>query len=282
VKPWAKVTDTMPDSDEEYQRQCVKADWIRQLQELEPEAEIFDVLQQRFLAEHAGKSVVTAEQYQQLEIAARMVERDPEVQHAFKGGYAEVVMIWHCEKTGVPMKARVDYLKIKAMVDLKSVGNQRERSIEQAIRFEIAGWHYNIQPRVYTEGAQVLRKLIRDTAGKGTVWKQAPFVKVEGEPPVMEWAPATGDELAWALKWASHQGEDEWLFVFQQKGDAPVTRGVWYPLNGTTNMVTGEIVASAKRKFRQFSEAYGTDPWLDIQPIYTLADEDIPQSATEI
>jgi hypothetical protein len=44
VKPWAKVTDTMPDSGEEYQRQCVKADWIRQLQELEPEAEIFDVI----------------------------------------------------------------------------------------------------------------------------------------------------------------------------------------------------------------------------------------------
>jgi hypothetical protein len=34
-----------------------------------------------------------------------MVERDPEVQHAFKGGYAEVVLIWYCEKTGVPMKA---------------------------------------------------------------------------------------------------------------------------------------------------------------------------------
>jgi hypothetical protein len=35
------------------------------LQELEPEAEIFDVLQQRFLAEHAGKSGRSQlEQYQ--------------------------------------------------------------------------------------------------------------------------------------------------------------------------------------------------------------------------
>jgi hypothetical protein len=95
--------------------------------------------------------------------------------------------------------------------------------------------------------------------------------------------PYPADEVVtWALKWASHRGDDEWLWVFQQKGDAPITRGVFYPLAGTTNLVTLDIVNSVKRKFRQFSEAFGTDPWLDVKPIYLIADEDIPQSATEI
>jgi hypothetical protein len=70
--------------------------------------------------------------------------------------------------------------------------------------------------------------------------------------------------------------------VFQQKGDAPITRGVFYPLAGTTHMITCDIVLSVKRKFRTFSETFGTDPWLDTAPIYTIADEDIPPQATEI
>jgi hypothetical protein len=86
----------------------------------------------------------------------------PEVRHAFRDGYPEVVLIWHCPKTGVPMKARVDYLKLKAIVDLKSIANQRERSLENAIRFEIASYNYNVQPAVYSEGVEAVRKLVRE------------------------------------------------------------------------------------------------------------------------
>jgi hypothetical protein len=51
----------------------------------------------------------------------------PKFSTLFKGGYAEVtLMIWHCEKTGVPMKARVDYLKIKRD------GRSEERSATSA------------------------------------------------------------------------------------------------------------------------------------------------------
>lgn len=278
VQPVAKVTDIMPDTGEEYQRAAVKADWIRQLHELEPEAQVFDTLQAEYLAKHAGKIVIPFDAYEQIEIAAKMVDADPECRHAFKSGHAEVTLIWYCPVTGVPMKARVDYLKIKAMVDLKSVGNQRGRSIENAIRWEIATWHYNLQPAVYVAGAQAVRELVRQTAGKGTVFRAV--AKAPGEAPV--WSAPTGDELAWALKWASHRGDDEWLWVFQQKGEAPITRGVFYPLAGTTHMISCDMVTSAKRKFRQCSEAFGTEPWLDVAPIYTIADEDIPQSATDI
>jgi hypothetical protein len=176
------------------------------------------------------------------------------------------------------MKARVDYLKVKALVDLKSIGNQRGRSIENAIRFEIATYHYNLQPAVYAEGAKEVRELVRQSGGIGSI--HSCDITVDSHGPAA--AALTADRIAWALKWASHQGEDEWLWVFQQKGDAPITRGVFYPLAGTTHMISCDMVTTAKRTFRKCSEAFGIEPWLDVKPIYTIADEDIPQSATDI
>jgi hypothetical protein len=56
VKPWAKVEDFMPDSGEAYQRTCVKADWIKQLLELDPEARFSTCSRRNILAEHPGKA----------------------------------------------------------------------------------------------------------------------------------------------------------------------------------------------------------------------------------
>lgn len=269
VKPWAKVPDVMPDGETPYERSAVKADWIRQLLELEPDAKILDVLREEHRAANDGKAFISAEVFEQLEVAARMVEADPEVRHAFRGGHAEVVLIWHCEKTGVPMKCRIDFLKLRAMVDLKTVANQGERSIEEAIRFEIARYKYNIQPSVYDEGVRAVRQLVRDTGVEAINFEDSAD------------APTATALIEWAMKWAE-ESETEWLWVFQQKGVAPITRGVFYPLNGTTRLITDDIVRTVKRRFRAFSEAFGVDPWLDVKPIYDLADEDLPPSATEI
>lgn len=268
VKPVSKVPDKMPDGSD-YERAAVKADWIAQLLALDPQAQIFANLQSEHGKLHVGKTFLTADQHRELEIAALMVERDPEVRHAFKGGHAEVVLIWYCPKTGVPMKAKVDYLKIRTMVDLKSIANKFERSIENAIRFEIASYKYNLQPTVYFEGAEIVRQLVR--GGSACVHF------CDSNMPVDQMTQAAG----WVHKWASHSLPDEWLWVFQQKGRAPITRGVWFP-RGVVLMVSKDIVAEAKRRFIKFSQAFGTEPWLDVKPIYTIADEEIPQSATDI
>lgn len=277
VKPVAKVPDTDPAGDE-YMRAAVKADWIEQLLALDPDAKVFAKIEAAHHAANPGKTFLTADQFSELEIAAAMIERDPELKFAFTGGHAEVVLIWYCPVTGVPMKAKVDYLKIKRIIDLKSIGNQRERSIENAIRFEIAAYHYNIQPCVYFEAAQVVRELVRKH-GASAVHSCDVQSGTELAHPDIEARHA--DRVAYALKWASHQQPDDWLWVFQQKGAAPITRGVWFP-RGAVKMVTDDIISAAKRKFRQFSEAFGTDPWLDVKPPYQIADEDIPISATEI
>jgi len=266
-KPYTQVFDRMPDSTDEYKRSAKKADWIRQLLDIDPDARILDKLNEQHAARHRGKSFITDEAYEQIEIAAKMIEADPEVRHAFTGGHAEVVLIWFCPVTGVPMKARCDYLKLKAVVDLKTVANQQGRSIERAIAHEVANYRYVIQPSVYVEGVEVVRKLVREGTAQVTVWNR------DGQD--------AAAVMAWAAEWARSE-ECEWLWVFQQKGDAPITRGVWYPLRGSTRSVTDEIVRKMKRKFLFFSEHFGVDPWLDVAPIYDMADEDLPPWATEI
>ena len=242
-------------------RAAKKEDWIEQLLKIDPAAQIWDEIVLDHAGDHAGKAMIGQDQWKRLEIAAYMIDRDPELTKAFSGGHPEVSLFWHCSRTGVPMKARVDYLKIRAMVDLKSFGNQRERSIERAIAYEIAGYHYNIQPSVYFEGAEEVRKIVRERGAAAVHGLVDP---------------------TWALQWAKHTEPDRWLFVFQQKGPAPVTRGLWYPRGGSTKTITDEIVRRQKLKFREYARTFGVEPWLDIEPIYDLADEDIPPFATEI
>lgn len=263
----SKVEDRMPGKEEVYMRAAKKADWINQLLDIDPDARILDKLNEQHAFNHRGKSFISPEALEQIEIAAKMIEADPEVRHAFTGGHAEVVLIWFCPLTGVPMKARVDYLQINACVDLKTVANQQGRSIERAIAHEVANYRYVIQPSVYVEGVDVVRKLVRqcDAVVSYRMSSEQEEAAIRG----------------WVNRWANSE-ECEWLWVFQQKGDAPITRGVWYPLRGSTRSVTDEIVRKQKRAFRNFSEAFGVDPWLDVAPIYDMADEDLPPWATEI
>jgi hypothetical protein len=271
-KPMTKVPDRIDDGTV-YMRAAKKSDWIAQLLMINPDARILDKLNEQHAFEHRGKSFITDEAYEQIEIAAKMIEADPEVRHAFTGGHAEVVLIWYCPKTGVPMKARCDYLKLKAIVDLKTVANQQGRSIERAIAYEVANYRYAIQPSVYVEGVNEVRKLVRE--------KKAHVGLGLGGGSHMFGETVPQEIRKWVMEWAN-QEECEWLWVFQQKGDAPITRGVWYPLRGSTRSVTDHIVTKMKQKFRQFSELFGTDPWLDTAPIYDMADEDLPPWATEI
>ena len=268
-KPASKVPDQMPDGSGEYMRPAKKWDWSQQLLDINPDAKILDRLNWQHRQMHEGKSFISAEGYEQIEIAAAMIEADPEVRHAFTGGHAEVVLLWFCPVTGVPMKARCDYLKLKAVVDLKTVANQRGMSIERAITQEVANYKYQIQPSVYVEGVEEVRKLVRE--GKAHLSHPSQKDDVTGFKAIVDWVD----------QWAK-QDECEWLWVFQQKGDAPITRGVFYPLRGSTRSVTDQMILKMKDRFRQFADAFGTDPWLDVMPVYDMADEDLPPWATDI
>lgn len=218
------------------------------------------------VAEHAkaneGKCMIDARTNRQIEIAAAMIEKDPELADELKGGWPEVSLFWNCPVTGVPKKMRVDYLQFIGMVDFKSFQNTQERSIDRAIQLDIANRRYPMQPSHYFEGAAEVRKLVLQHG--------ASVVHASDDA-----------QEAWALKWAQHDEPDTWLWIFQQKGVAPVTRGVNFSRLGHLKAGFDGICLSMSKTFRRYSEVFGLDPWIDSRPIYELADDDLPPWSLE-
>ena len=253
-------------------RSAVKDDHIKQLLEINPDAPLWDNIVAKYVEAAGGRAQISKGLVEEIEIAAKMIESDPEVEPIARGGHAEVVLIWHCPLTGVPMKCKVDKLKVRRMVDLKTFANANDRSIDNAIHQAIANNKYGLQPTVYFEGAQEVRKLVR-AHGVSAIH----VLNAEN------WPPEHHEELeAWALKWASHREQDEWTWIFQMKGPAPITRAIDFAYNCATKQIFDEVIRRAKVRFVECATIYGVDPWLDLAPRRILADEDLPNYATEI
>lgn len=272
VKPVSKVADTMDDGTE-YQRTAVKSDWIAQLLALDPEAQIWDDMMARHCDAHAGKEMITARSDRLIRIRAKIIEAHPELGQAFKGGWPEVSFFWYCPKTGAPMKARMDYIKMRTIVDLKTFTNKGGKPIRTAINQAIATYKYNIQHLIYVEAANAVKALIREH-GAGVIFF-GDFVSSNDD------AKARIAATDWFLKWATQTEDPGFIFVFLKSDKAPVARGKIMP-QGTVFSVTRSRVEEMKRQWVACAQTFGTDVWLDVEPIDEVDDEELPLYTTDI
>lgn len=253
-------------------RSAKKDDWIEQLLDLDPEAQVWERMKATFDAEHEGAEIISHKIDRRVKIAAKMILAQADIAENFRDGHPEVSVFWHCPATGCPMKARFDYLTLSRIVDLKSFANRGGMPIDRAIERTIASMRYNVQQVIYVEAAEAAKALIRSAGLHGSVCAS-------------EDACADADHearVAWCERFAQ-QPEPEFMFVFQQSGLAPVTRGKIMPRESMGVFgVTQRRLEELKRRWIANCEVYGTEPWLDIQPVSTIDDEDIPLWATEI
>jgi len=274
VRPSSRVEDETPEG-ETFMRTANKADWIKQLLELKPEAMVWDKMTADHRAKHEGKTFITAQQDRRIRISVKMITAHEEISKAFTGGYAEVSIFWYCRKTGAPIKARMDYLKMRTIVDLKSFGNNAGMPIDRAIERTIANYRYNLQHVIYVEAAMEAKRMIREAMEKGE--HLCSVINIPDQR-----APENYIAIySWCAKWAAQKEEPGFIFVFQQSGIAPVTRGKIMPTN-TVYSVTSRRAEELKRKWVECAQEYATLPWLDIQPIDTIDDEAIPLHSTEL
>lgn len=222
-----------------------------QLLATDPNAEVWDDI----VADHARQSgdriLLAPETIKRIEIAAKMIDLDPQLSKAFSGGYPQVSIFWRCAETDVPMKARLDYLKVRAIVDLKTYSNPFDKPVDRAVAGAMASQKYHIQAVVYQEAIAAAKTL-----------------------------PVFGDvDLDWLARFQKAP-PPEFLFVFQMTGEAPVTRGFTFPAGLLTSEVGKVVVKEAKEKFKACTDAYGTDPWLDVAPIRAFDDSEFPAFMT--
>jgi hypothetical protein len=259
-------------------RAATKDDWVRQLVRADRSVEVWDDIVAKAQQIAAGRTLLSVDDDRRIRMAARMIANDPQLAKAFKGGYPEVVLVWRDPRQGVLMKARVDYLKLKAVVDLKSFANTRDRSVRRAILHTIAEYKYSLQPAVYLQGVDEVRKLVRKHGASAVHFHDTDQTFAD----VGTVDRLDAERLTWALRWASNTTPDRWLWVFQQKGDAPVTRGFYHPLGGTHHAIACNMISDALRQFRACAETYGNEAWLDLAEIDDIEEEEIPMWGLDI
>lgn len=162
---------------------------------------IWDDLYASYVEAQNGRILLPQQQINEIEIAAAMIEKHPDLSKAFRGGEPEVSIFWVDGDTGVPMKARIDYLKRGAVVDLKTFSNPLRRPVDRVLASAMASGRYHIQATLYMEAVAV-------AAQNG--W-------VDGLP------------------------DRQFLFVFQQSGNVPLARGKLFPKGSTFQVANLQI-----------------------------------------
>jgi hypothetical protein len=153
---------------------------------------------------------------------------------------------------GVPLKARIDYQKPRALLDYKSIANQRERPIDVAIRLAIAEYRLDIQARHYCDAYGALYEL----AAQGRIFGKCPLRE--------DWHTriVAPDELTW-------------IWIFQQSDGSAVCKGrELAPSSPVLHKATREI-ALAKQLYRDCLQRFGTERWTDSEPVRQFSEDEL-------
>jgi hypothetical protein len=213
-------------------------------------APIFDDVLREFQArlDSEGLEPLSREQMAEVRTAAASIGSNPHLRKAFAGGLSEVSVFWR--EAGVPLKARFDYLKPKAIVDLKSVSNPREHPVDVAIRASIAAFRYDVQALHYFSAYAALRSLANDGHAQGACRFRADWHKRLHEDPAFIWC-----------------------FVLV---DAPIVRALQLTETSAALNRARREISMAKRAYVECLDRWGTAaPWFDDEPPRELTADDM-------
>jgi hypothetical protein len=127
-----------------------KADVVAQVQSAYPEAPIWDVIEQNHFRANAGKTILSAEDWERVTNAAKALLEEPRLVEILQDGRPEVSMVTKDEETGITIKARMDWLAPHCIMDLKTFSQKRTRSIDETVADAIYYERYHRQAFVYS------------------------------------------------------------------------------------------------------------------------------------
>lgn len=244
-----------------------KPDYVMACRATIPQAPIYEVEKERYDKEHEGMEALDQRLIRKIEIAAAMIEKHPHLAKCFMGGLPEVTIIWtethdfQGEKFQVRFKARFDYLKPTVIADLKTFANKMNKPIDMALYSAMAQGKYHIQACHYMHAGEVAVRFAQERR----IHIMSPDIYVPDE---------------WINLLASAE-EQSFVFVFQQKGIAPLARGKWFR-KGSMMTCAHVSIDKAIYLFLENRFKFGTDPWIDDEPITDFMDDGFPVYMTEI
>lgn len=202
----------------------------------------------------AGKTPIKRDDWTRIHMAGSIVRGNPELAKAFSGGAASEVSVFWTGASGIQKKCRIDYLKLRASVDLKTIANKHEgMDFVTACRHSIATYNYPVQGEHYREGREQMARLIK--AGKL-------FYRSEPDDGLVK---------------AANAKEFAFVIVFVQKTGAPLTWGCTLSRGNTVLDLARKTIERAEENWRFYMERFGRDvPWLLEEKLDELAVEELP------
>jgi hypothetical protein len=237
-----------------------------------------------------GQVVIPAKAYEEIMVDMERIRMVPAVHKLLTGGEPEVSVFWTCPETGIPMKARFDYLKPDRWVEFKTFANSSRKALFQAITDAIRFERYHIDAAAYMEAAEAIRSGVLDVVGEASDAERELIAAIQARP----------------VELACH-------FVFQQKGGVPnILERAWRFFESPSDDAVRELeesgapaeklerarkmqamssrsrtiihtkgrmeIAAAKRDFLAYSEIYERgEPWLPFNPSGEITDADFSQ-----
>lgn len=168
--------------------------------------------------------------YNEIKKAVEAVKLEKNIWPLFQSGYPEVSIFWIDEETGVPCRARMDYLGLYIAADLKSTTNAYD------LGYSIADFGYYRQAGLYLHGIQKIKELIAQNKA------------VVADCPDADWL----DNFLSTI-------HDKFVFAFQEKTAPFTTRGE--ALCEQTVALGLERARHSMEVFKQNYEQYGESMW---------------------
>ncbi len=147
-------------------------------------AVIWEMELERHAAEHVGKTFLGTEESKKIAAAAAVMAEDPYAKAALSGGMPEVSFFVRDPETGVMLKARMDYVRPRSTVDIKTFSNSRGKPVEKAIYEAIFYEGYHLQCVFYNQVRELARRQlaageIRTDGDVSETWLKE-FTETEG------------------------------------------------------------------------------------------------------
>lgn len=111
-----------------------------------------------------GKEPLASKDYDRIAMAATIIRLNSHIAEMFSSGRSEVSVFWEQEIDGetVRQKARLDYLKVRAVCDLKSHAPLEGLSFEASCHGAMKKRAYAIQAQSYLHARSLIPQFVRD------------------------------------------------------------------------------------------------------------------------
>jgi hypothetical protein len=213
-----------------------KAQMIERIRAVDKTVIIHDEDVDAYMRTVEGKTLLDDYTYAEILLAAENIRCNPDLAEAFSGGVPEVSIFY--ELGGVPVKARLDYLKPRAIVDLKSTRNALGMPWETAVPNFLARGNYAVQGVAYMNARRMIGHFMREK-------------KIFGD-----------HDPKWLKKVVS-AFEFSFVFVVYAAEGAPLAMGVIFNEDEPEYEIATTKMLTAIELYREGFSKYGESRWVD-------------------